>query len=66
MDCTIVLSMIDRLSDANMSFKHYSPSLCALVAGVADSLKKKKKWQIETLFAWMTAAFVLVVILATG
>ena len=48
MDGTIVLSMIDRLSDANMSFKHYSPSLCSPVAAVAD-----KKWQVETPFTWM-------------
>ena len=40
MDGTIVLSMIDGLSDANMSFKHYSPSLCSLGAAVADSLNK--------------------------
>ena len=40
MDSTIVLSMIDGLSDANMSFNHYSPSLCSLAAAVADSLNK--------------------------
>ena len=34
--------MIDRPSDVNRSFKHYSPSLCSLVAAVADFLKKKK------------------------
>ena len=39
-DGMIVLPMIDRLSDANMSFKHYSPFLCCLVATVADSSKK--------------------------
>ena len=40
MDGTIILSMIDGLSDANMSFKHYSPSLCSLVAAVAGSLNE--------------------------
>ena len=36
MNGTIVLSMIDRSSDANMSFKHYSPSFCSPMAAVPD------------------------------
>ena len=30
-------SIIDRPSDVNVSFKHYSPSLCSPVVAVADS-----------------------------
>ena len=36
MNGMIVLSMIDRSSDARMSFKHCNPSFCSPVAAVPD------------------------------
>ena len=42
---------IDRLSDANVSFKHYLPSLCSPVVAVADLSKN------TVVEAWMSVVF---------
>ena len=64
MDGMIVLSIIDRMSNANTSVKHYNPSLCSLVAALADS--KVADRDIIHLDGCGCLVVVLVVILATG
>ena len=42
---------IDRLSDANASFKHYLPSLCSPMVAVADPSEN------TVVEAWMSVVF---------
>ena len=60
-------SMINELSDANMSFKHYLTFLCSPVVAVADPSENvvDEAW-MTVVFFFVAAPAVLVVILTTG